>query len=164
MLLVRRIARPMLASVFISGGIDSLRDPELGAEAAGDVATDVADAAPPSASLPTDDPVALVRIDAGVKIVGGLLLAGGGRFARLGAVALAASLVPTTLGAHRFWEVDDAKERLQQQLHFTKNLSLLGGLLLAAVDTGGRPSVGWRARHAAGEVRDRATAILPSHH
>jgi len=163
MLLVRRIARPMLASVFISGGIDSLRDPELGAEAAGDVATDVADAAPPAASLPTD-PVALVRIDAGVKIVGGLLLAGGGRFARLGAVALAASLVPTTLGAHRFWEADDAEERLQQQLHFTKNLSLLGGLLLAAVDTGGRPSVGWRARRAAGGVRERAAAILPSHH
>jgi uncharacterized membrane protein YphA (DoxX/SURF4 family) len=163
MLLVRRIARPMLASVFISGGIDSLRDPELGAEAAGDVATDVADAAPPSASLPSD-PLALVRIDAGVKIVGGLLLAGGGRFARLGAVALAASLVPTTLGAHRFWEVDGAEERLQQQLHFTKNLSLFGGLLLAAVDTGGRPSVGWRARRAAGEVRERATAILPSHH
>ena len=36
--------------------------------------------------------------------------------------------------------------RAQQQMHFFKNLALLGGLILAAVDTEGEPSLGWRAR------------------
>ena len=41
---------------------------------------------------------------------------------------------PTTLAAHRFWEAADAEERMQKRIHFAKNLSILGGLLLSAVD------------------------------
>ena len=37
MTVVRRLARPMLAAVFIQGGIDSLRHPGGRAEAAGPV-------------------------------------------------------------------------------------------------------------------------------
>ncbi len=59
-----------------------------------------------------------------------------GKFPRLSAAALAASLVPTTAAGHRFWESDDKQERAQQQVHFLKNLSMLGGLLIAA---GNRP-------------------------
>src|SRR6185312_1956012 len=127
--LLRRVARPMLASMFVSGGIDTLRNPGPRVKMAGDVPNEVADALP--VSLP-DDPEQLVKIDAGVKIVGGLLLASGGRLARLGALACAASLVPTTLASHRFWEVDDPKDRAQQQINFFKNVSMLGGLLIAA--------------------------------
>ena len=156
--LLRRAARPMLASIFISGGIDTLRNPESDTEVAGDVATDIADAAP--VDLP-DDPETLVKIDAGVKIAGGLLLASGGRLARIGALACAASLVPTTWAAHRFWEIDDPQERAQQQIHFLKNLSMLGGLLIAAADTGGRPSIPWRAGHAAHGIKDKASDLLP---
>ena len=57
--------------------------------------------------------------------------------------------MPTTLAGHRFWEHEDPKERFGQLSHFLKNLGLLGGLLLAAVDTEGKPSVGYRARRAA---------------
>jgi hypothetical protein len=57
--------------------------------------------------------------------------------------------VPTTLAGHRFWEHEDPKERFGQLSHFLKNLGLLGGLLIAAVDTEGKPSVGYRARRAA---------------
>jgi len=135
-----------------------LRNPGPKAERAGDVATGVADAVP--VELP-DEPEALVKIDATVKVIGGLLLASGGRFARLGALACAASLVPTTLGGHRFWEEDDPSERADQQMHFLKNLSMLGGLLIAATDTGSRPSVPWRAGHAAGELQNRAADLLP---
>ena len=78
--------------------------------------------------------------------------ASGGKLARIGALACAASLVPTTFAAHRFWECDDADERAVQQIQFLKNLSLLGGLLIAAADTGGRPSIPWRAGHAAGRA------------
>jgi uncharacterized membrane protein YphA (DoxX/SURF4 family) len=156
--LLRRVARPMLASMFVAGGIDALREPEARAKKAGDVAREVADAAP--VDLP-DDPVQLVKIDAAVKIVGGLLLASGGRLARVGALACAASLIPTTYAAHRFWELEDPQERAAQQIHFLKNVSMLGGLLIAAADTGGRPSLPWRAGHAAGELREKATDLLP---
>ena len=38
---------------------------------------------------------------------------------------------------------------MQQRIHFLKNLSMFGGLLIAAGDTSGQPSLAWRARHGA---------------
>ena len=157
--IARRLARPMLASIFVAGGLEELRKPAQHADVAGDVPTDVAEALP--VELP-DDPETLVKIDAAVKVVGGLLLASGGRFARIGALACAASLVPTTYAAHRFWEETDPDQRARQQANFIRNVSLLGGLLIAATDVGGRPSLPWRAGHAAGELRDRASDLLPT--
>jgi putative oxidoreductase len=99
-----------------------------------------------------ENPRTLVRLNGAVHLVGGLALATGqGR--RAGALALAASMVPTTLAGHAYWEEDDPGQRAAQQIHFLKNLSMLGGLLLAAVDTEGRPSLMWRARHGAKDAR-----------
>jgi putative oxidoreductase len=61
---------------------------------------------------------------------------------------LAGSLVPTTIVGHPFWAAETTAERRNQEVHFAKNLGLLGGLLLAAADTQGRPSLRWRASHA----------------
>jgi putative oxidoreductase len=44
-------------------------------------------------------------------------------------------------------------------VHFFKNVSMLGGLMLAAVDTEGKPGVAWRARRAAKDVRREAKRI-----
>lgn len=144
MSLLRRVARPMLASMFVTGGLDALRDPGPKGPAATDVASRVVPRLP---GVPEQDAELLVKVNGGVQVGAGLLLALG-RVPRLSALALAASLVPTTAAGHRFWEYDDAAQRRQQQIHFLKNVSMLGGLLLAAVDTEGRPGVGWRARHA----------------
>jgi len=148
MTLVRRLARPLLASIFVSGGLEALRHSEPKVPAADDVAPQVAQ---PFPFLP-DDTEQLVKIDAGVKIAAGLMLATG-RLPRLAALALCGSLIPTTLAGHRFWEEEDPATRGEQQIHFLKNVGLLGGLLFAALDTGGRPSVGWRARQAAQSAR-----------
>jgi hypothetical protein len=68
---------------------------------------------------------------------------------------LAGSVIPTTLAGHRYWEIhDDPARRAQQKIHFFKNLGLLGGLMLAAVDTEGRPGLAWRAQHASHHVAD----------
>lgn len=158
MSLPRRIARPMLAAIFISGGIDSLRNPHGRAKVAGPVALKTAELLP--VQLPRD-PVRLVQIDAAVKLGAGLMLATH-RFPRIASLALAGSLVPTTIAAHRFWEFDDPQQRAQQRTHFLKNVGLLGGLILAAVDTGGRPSVGWMARRAARKTKRRARAAAKS--
>jgi hypothetical protein len=77
---------------------------------------------------------------------------------RLAALAIAGTLVPTTLAGHRFWEADEPQTRKQQRIQFLKNLSMLGGLLIAAADTGGRPSLVWRSRHAAHDIR-RQSAV-----
>ena len=118
------LARPLLAAVFVAGGADALRDP------GGRVA------AVRAAGLP--QPERLVQVNAVVHLVGGLALATG-RLPRLAALALAGSLVPTTLVGHPFWSMP-ADQRQDQQVHFAKNLSMLGGLLLAA-DRSGRESL-----------------------
>lgn len=152
MSVLRRVARPMLAIPFIAGGIDVLRNPDPRAKLAAPVAAKMAEVLP--VPLPSD-PVQLVQIDAGLKILGGLMLATG-RLPRLAALGLAASLVPTTFAGHRFWEHDDPQQRTGHRVHFGKNVGLIGGLLIAAADTGGRPSVGYAAKAAAKRSRRRA--------
>ncbi|BCB85977.1 hypothetical protein Psuf_032900 [Phytohabitans suffuscus] len=64
--------------------------------------------------------------------------------------------MPTTLAGHAFWEHEDPAERRTQRLHFLKNMSMLGGLLLAAADTEGRPSLRYRTEHF---TKDRRRSI-----
>jgi putative oxidoreductase len=152
--LIRLFARPMLASMFLVGGVNSLRNTEATAKRARPVTdkiTETAHRVAPDLPVP-EDPKTMVRINAGVHILCGLALTTG-RAPRLSALALAASLVPTTVAGHRFWEESDKGARAQQQTHFFKNLSMLGGLLLASLDTEGRPGLVWRTRHAATDVR-----------
>ena len=141
---VRRAARPMLGWVFVLSGIDVLRNPHPRAETAGPTIDRICQAAP---FLPNDR-VTLVRANATVQLTAGTMLALG-RAPRLAALTLAASLVPTTIGGHPYWTIEDPVRRAQNRIHFNKNLAILGGLLLATVDTGGRPSRSWRARRSA---------------
>src|SRR3954454_13256134 len=163
-MILRRAARPMLAAIFISGGVAALRSPQAHARAAKPVLEAVGpavDQAVEGAPLDLDerpDDEMLVKIDAGVKIVAGTMLAFG-KFPRLASTALAASLVPTTLAGHRFWEEEDPEVRAQQQIHFFKNVGLLGGLMIAAADTQGKPSLGWRARRAAASLSGQSSSI-----
>jgi uncharacterized membrane protein YphA (DoxX/SURF4 family) len=157
-MLVRRIARPLLASPFIYGGISTLRNPQSRVPGAAPIVeqlTEVADKQLPI-QLPRDVEQ-WVKINAGIHIGAGSLLALG-RLPRLSSLALAGSLVPTTLAGHRFWEHDDPKERFGQTSNFLKNAAMLGGLLIAAVDTEGKPSVGWRAKKTAGAAAAAAEA------
>lgn len=153
---IRFVARTSLGAVFIGGGIESLRAPEPRAE----ISAPVTEKAREALDVLPDDDVTLVRINAGVHIAAGTLLALG-KLPRLSALALAGSLVPTTLGGHRFWEAETDQEKTQQQLHFMKNLAMFGGLLFAALDRHGRPSLFWRARHVAEHAVDRAAETLP---
>jgi uncharacterized membrane protein YphA (DoxX/SURF4 family) len=97
------------------------------------------------------EPEKLVKVNAATMLVGGLTLTTG-RLPRLSALALAATLVPTTYVGHAFWSETDKEAKQGQQMQFLKNLSMLGGLLLASADTGGRESL----PHAAGRISSRA--------
>ncbi len=141
MTLAHVVARPLLAGVFVYGGIDALRN----ASKKVDVASPVLD--PLERATGLDGP-ALVKVNAGAQIVAGACLALG-ILPRPAAAVLAASLVPTTLAGHRPWEHDDPKAQATQMIHLLKNVAVLGGLLFAATSTGGRPSLPWRAKRAA---------------
>ncbi len=151
MALSRRIARPLLASIFVVGGWDALWNPAGKAKKAEAVTE------PLSESVGVDQLNAetLVRVNGAVQIAGGVLLAVG-KYRRIAALALIGSIVPTTYAGHRFWEESDPTTRAQQKMHFLKNLGLLGGLILAAFDTEGEPSLGWRAKR---QARELETAI-----
>ena len=148
-MLVRRIARPLLATPFVYGGISTLRKPQdrvPGARPVVEKLTEAADKQLP-VQLPTDVEQ-YVKLNAGIQVGAGTLLALG-RFPRLSSLLLAGSTVPTTLAGHRFWEEQDPKVQFEKIAHFVKNVGMLGGLLLAAVDTEGKPSLGYRARRTA---------------
>jgi putative oxidoreductase len=147
----------MIAAIFIVQGIDSLLHPDTKAPAAEKVVRPLAERVP---AVP-DQVEQAVRLNGAVQVLAGSLLAIG-KFPRLSAAALAASLVPTTAAGHRFWESDDKQERAQQQVHFLKNLSMLGGLLIAAGDTAGNPSLAWRGRHAAKLAKREAALAAKS--
>jgi putative oxidoreductase len=145
---LRALARPLLASIFAVQGGASLLHPERVSALAEPIVKPVAEHVP---AVPAETEQAM-RISGAVQLAGATMLALG-RLPRLSALAIAGTLVPTTLAGHRFWEVDDPQERAQQRIHFLKNLAILGGLLLAAADTAGAPSLAWRGRHAAREAR-----------
>ncbi|GAA2820427.1 DoxX family protein [Saccharopolyspora taberi] len=162
-MLIRRLARPLLATAFIYGGVQALRDVPNHAKAATPLLERTVGRARGSlpAQLPTD-PETLVRIDGLVKVGAGAMLALG-RWPRLASLLLAGSVIPTTLAAHSFWEFTDPEERANQQVQFYKNVSLLGGLLISAVDTGGKPSVGYRARRRANKVAAKGQKAVKKH-
>jgi putative oxidoreductase len=156
MTVLRALARPMLASIFIVEGFDTLRRPERVAPTAEPVVRQLADRLP---ALPIPaKPEQAVRINGAIQLTAGTLLALG-RFPRLSALAIAATLVPTTLAGHRFWEADEDGTQAQQRIHFLKNLTMFGGLLIAAADTAGQPSLVWRTRHAARSARNQASLV-----
>jgi putative oxidoreductase len=125
----------MLASIFVVNGVRVLARPDAKVEAARPVTdrlTPMLERLDPR--IPTD-PRTLVRIKAATDVLAGAALATG-HVTRPAAALLAAGLIPSTL-------VHNPKDG-----DFFKNLGLLGGLLLAAVDTEGRPGVGYRTSHA----------------
>ena len=143
---VRSAARAMLASIFVISGARVLVNPDSRVDAA----KRVTDRMKPliermDPRLPTDTRT-LVRLKAGSDVAAGLLLATG-RLTRPAAAVLAANLIPTTFAGHPFWTLP-TPERSGHEIHFLKNLGLLGGLLLAAADTQGKPGIAYRTTHA----------------
>jgi len=150
----RLLARPLLASAFVVGGVNALKNAPALATTAKPVVDRIRpqlQKAAPQVKIP-EDTVTLVRINAAAQILAAATLARG-RAPRLSSTVLAASLIPTTAAGHQFWNESDPQAKNQQRLHFFKNLSMLGGLLLASVDTEGRPGVAWRAKNAATGAR-----------
>jgi uncharacterized membrane protein YphA (DoxX/SURF4 family) len=160
-MLIRRIARPMLSAVFISRGVDALRSPKPAADAARPTLEGLSKLPDPVGTNVPSNAETVARVNAAVQIGGGLLLAAG-KLPRVASAALALTVVPGSLGGHTFWNETDPQRKTDERRAFLTDVSLIGALIIAAADTEGRPSLGWRGRRAAHKVSEAVSAALPA--
>ncbi|OCF88219.1 DoxX family protein [Nocardia brasiliensis] len=160
-MLLRRLARPLLATVFVVEGVDTLRHPESRVKAATELVQRGQRRLSEqyAAKLP-NDPGTVVQVNAAAQVAGGVLLALG-KAPRLAALVLAATVVPATVTEQDFWNEPDPAQKAAKRNAFLKDLGLLGGLMIAAADTEGKPSLGWRGRRAARGAAATVSAALP---
>ena len=159
-MLIRRIARPLLSAVFIGQGVETLRNPTVTLEATEPTIAALRTLPEPVGDKVPSNPETAARINAAVQVGGGLLLATG-KLPRIASAALAFTVIPGSLGAHLFWNESDPERKAQKRRDLLTDLSLLGGLMIAAADTAGKPSLGWRGRQAAGRISEAVSAALP---
>lgn len=145
--IVRRLARPLLAAPLIQSGIETARHPGPQAELARPILSQVQE----PLRLPSDQ-VQVVRAAGAVTAAAGLLLALG-KLPRLSALALVVT-APVVTNVQPFWKEKDPQQRSAQLTETLKSFGLIGGALLAAVDTEGKPSVVYRGRSAGRSLAD----------
>jgi putative oxidoreductase len=120
------VGRILLAVIFIMSGFGKITGFE---GTAGYIA---------SKGLPMAQLVTVLTI--AVELGGGILLAIGYK-ARWAGLALAVFTLLAALIFHNFWAVADAAEKMNQQIHFLKNLAITGGMLMVYAFGPGRYSV-----------------------
>jgi putative oxidoreductase len=84
-----------------------------------------------SASKNVPYPDAAVAGSGAMLVLGGLSVLAGVR-PKLGASLIGAFLLGVTPKMHDFWAVEDAGQRMGEQVNFLKNLALLGGAMMTA--------------------------------
>lgn len=134
------VARILLCAIFLSSAYGKITNPKV------TIAVMEKRGMP---AAPVGLPVAVVA-----ETAGGLALLLGYR-ARWGAALLLVFLIPATLYFHNFWAYPDSEQR-NQMVHFMKNITIMGGLLMVvAFGPGGLSFDGRRVaaipgRHAGG--------------
>ncbi|AEG81530.1 hypothetical protein CULC809_00994 [Corynebacterium ulcerans 809] len=160
--MIRKIARPMLASVYIADGADTVLNSQAHVEGTQTVLGHLRTVLPRKyyRQIP-DDPKLITQAVGGAKIGAGTLLALG-KSPRLAATTLAALSIPTILARHAFWETQDREEKTARKQGFLTSVALLGGLAITSVDTAGKPSLKWRADKAAQKASAQIQQALPT--
>ncbi|GAB3105417.1 DoxX family membrane protein [Isoptericola nanjingensis] len=143
-MLLRRIARPLLAAPFVYDGIQAVLHPAEHVDAAREGSTIVTDAV--GAEPLSDRQLGLlVRAHGAVTAVAGVLLAVG-RTPRTAALALAALTAPLAVAHQPF--TSRGAERSLRTAAFVKDLGKVGAAVIAGVDLEGRPGVTYRVQQA----------------
>lgn len=160
--MIRKIARPMLASVYIADGADTVLNTQAHVEGTQQVLDRIRYVLPRKyAKRISSDPELVTRVVGGTKIGAGSLLALG-KAPRISAATLAVLTVPTILARNAFWETQDEEEKRNRRNGFATNIALLGGLFITSVDTEGKPGVKWRATNAAKRGKKQLQQALPT--
>jgi len=137
-MLLRHIARPLLASWFLLEGVDAIRYPTAHAERAAPMLN------PLSERLPLSIETRRLAQAHGAALVGAAVMLAVGKAPRTAALALAALTAPVTIVGQPFWSTRDPRLRAEYLRGFVRNVGMIGGALVAAADTEGKPGVAWR--------------------
>lgn len=160
--MIRKIARPLLASVYVAEGTDSLINTKKYVEGTEAVLDRVRGLLPRTYARQVPQDAELVtRVIGGTKVGAGAMLALG-KAPRLSATALAVTTIPTLLGEYAFWETQDEEKKSARRTGFLAHLGLLGGVAITAADTEGKPGLKWRAENAAKQTGKKVQAALPT--
>ncbi|MEH0110975.1 DoxX family protein [Tersicoccus sp. MR15.9] len=154
MTLVRFFARPALAGTFVLSGIDRVRNAATQASSLQPVLGGLRSVAPQVAQY-TRDEVTVTRVLGGVQTGAGALLAIG-RFSRLASTVLVGTQAVNAWVEFSQAPADTAEQKTARRTQLLKNVGLAGGAALAAVDRNGKPSLAWRAEHAATSAKRSA--------
>jgi putative oxidoreductase len=119
------VGRILLGSIFVLSGFEKLM-------AFSGVVTSIA-----GKGLPMPEVLAVLTV--AIELGAGLLLVVGWK-ARWAALLLFLFTIPVTLTFHNFWTMGGA-EAAMNEIHFLKNVSIMGGMLLAAAFGPGRYSL-----------------------
>lgn len=152
-MLSRRIARPLLAGWFVAEGVDAVRRPGSHVERMRDAWRRLAARTELGDPPPTDTLRLIVKAHGGAMAGAGILLALG-KAPRTSACLLAVLTVPVALmdapvrgqGPATPATLAAGGERGARPL--LRDLSLIGGALVAGLDREGAPSLGWRVQNA----------------
>lgn len=68
-------------------------------------------------------------VSTGIMLIIGAVMVGAGIYGDVGALVLAAFLVPTSVFMHAFWKDKDPAQRQQNQMAFLRNVAYLGTAL-----------------------------------
>lgn len=109
------LGRILFSAIFISSGINHLTKRQHMSEYA--------------SQMGVPSPMAAVVISGLMILVGGIMVLLG-IWADLGALLVAIFLLLSALMMHAPWKFTDPQMKQQQQVHFFKNLSMLGGALI----------------------------------
>ncbi|SIS41147.1 Uncharacterized membrane protein YphA, DoxX/SURF4 family [Corynebacterium appendicis CIP 107643] len=160
--MIRKLARPMLASVYIADGVKTVTNSSEYANDAERVVETIKSALPSQyAQYIPSDPETVAKINGGLKIGAGSTFALG-KAPRLSAGLLAVSTVGTLLGRNAFWEAKNEDDKQRRRNGAMTNVALLGGVLLASADTEGKPGLAWRAQDAAKRGKKNVQQALPT--
>ena len=160
--MIRKIARPMLASVYIIDGVETMLNPAGHKEAAASALKKVRSVVPREyRGLVPKDPETAAQLVGGVKAGAGSLFAIG-KMPRTSASLLALTTVPSLIGRNAFWEAEDEDDKARRRTGALTDVALAGGVLLATVDTDGKPGLQWRAQNAAKVAKKNVQQALPT--
>lgn len=144
-MLLRHVARPMLASWFIYDGVQAALKPAEHVRAARRGVSLVGQQLGVEEPLSEKQVATLVRAHGAATAVAGLFLAVG-KAPRTAALTLAALSVPLAIVNQPFTPSDVPRDERTRK--FVGNLGAIGAALIAGADYEGRPGVRWRVDRA----------------
>ena len=157
MSIVRRLARPLLATGYVAGGVEAFRNSSAAAEKLDPVLKQVEQV------LPQVRPVTANRAQVAQGIAAAQVLAASAlalsKLPRLSASVLLGTTAINTYVQYQSADTSTKEAKSNRRNNVYKNLSLVGAVMIASVDTSGNPSLAWRASHLADDVRKNAAKV-----